>query len=1505
MVVVAGKLSFLLILSAFLVSLFSALSFATMDQCWLYDNNQTACNNAISSGMGCLWSPKATDPWCAAATGCCIMQGCWNFDQTEESSCEQDASCDWKPNDKNQNPWCWNNVGCCDKKGCWNYINTNESACESAFGGICQWTAAGAGNFCPEPVGCCSPGWCGNYNESQCAKAPLYDMPCNWNNATESCEDQGFNFFSGENDCTIGGGWWNSGTETCEMPTFNADIRCWFASGGNQAVCGNVTGCVYCNSSNVESNTSFCYNAAPGDCRGHEPKPYSDSSGAAEDNIVCTDILIEKICNCGPLPGCKWNGTGCAEGMLTQAEKNQCAPPVQFCEETSNQTVCESLVSQYFMPCEWDNSTSKCKFKSSMVFGGGGTGSFMEIQDENSCAMAGGVWKSESYVDGGVVKIENWCEMGSGVGFQMCDDSCWACEFQPDGSQWANAAAAQTACQNSELGFCQWMPDTHAFNDQGWCDFPHDFSFGGGDCNSDCKNCNFMIDPEAECESSDASCKWTGSECISQTKKSCDESCFSCYDPATCGTSDAGCGWDNIMQYCKPVGFNGEVCFDGIDNNGNGMWDCGDPDCGFDEFCGGGFMGAEFSTCKMLNSELECEAAETPMGNCDWINNTFSAYCDMPGASCWESDDNQSACEADTACRWMNLTAEGKEPDCDTNMTAEDLCNGMNQSACGENAVCAWRTDFTGNGWCEYYLFGCFGKSQTSCEADSNCSWTSDSHSFEGGWCDPFCFSLNQSECAAEPSCEVLETFCDPGYAMNDCPSYDGNETACAAHNMSCFWQAGADAPEPDNGWCNNVGMQAMFQGMDPSPPIHLGDDEQDADVAEEVDIRFFGIKDMGNSFGFGAGVTNLEGAAICNGFPLQTGGSGDGHNTTKFFFYIDTNENEIDGCAAKDEDGETVPGFEFLLKNIGEWNNNENESAETLTFHSCVNSSWVSTNVPVSQWKQMMCGDIGGAMAAVEKESLEKFSSYNKSKTMRIFVTSADASHNSSAPVDSVGPSYYTPGSVDFKFECCDCPGQDIDGDGFNSETDPDCKFVKKFGYMPFEDCWNSADDDGDGAVDCDDVQCSQTPKCGGSFAFATDANDKKAPKVTFSKKDAFVDGAFIVFDTDEPANGSVLFYRNDSSCATLNKTINDVGDPFFTFDDFKPFHGVPVDNFQFNPNKLGYSLQNGTAYYYKLQTCDPSGNCAYSACSNFTTAAAYSDFVFKMNMPPGFKVNIPQLGMTNDNFTYGKKSNATTANNMNITVDCEAEGYSLTFVGADVMKAKTLDLENAFVCDSDDGLIGMASDDWHKLLQELGVDYVILTIPAENGDALMHCDDNGENCEDVTDYADCEFGVTETVCKIPVTLGFSTYKVDSPDDGGGERSRGSTTASSGAAQTTTSCTQLWDCAGWSNCTGGFQARLCVDFNDCDNRYKKGNASSVITSQKPAESQRCEMPAAVEQVEAAEMPSPTSPAPSPITGAATTGLAGLALTQTQLVVVMAAMLAVGLIVIYARSRRR
>jgi hypothetical protein len=1442
-----------------------------------------------------MWYPNGTQ---SATVGGCMQDwdggeiwggmedGAWIYDG-DKAACGLNNYI-WKPNAANENTWCGvksltdaqnknpsataDDIGCCEQAGCWSY-DGNESTCGAVFDGVCYYENSSYGS-----------GWCmsqscsfadGNQTQCNTLKNDLY-MPCNWVNDSgqEECDDAymdgGFGFYNTTDSCFDQGGWYNS-TGDCVMPSgdfagggggflFGGSATCWFAD--NQVnVCGNVTGCAYCvagsgvNGVENVSSENICSRKQIGFCEGHDvfdTGSYANANNSA--SLSCSDIGIKSACKYGPLPNCKWDNSTSNIGdycSIGTSSERKAEPPVPFCEHPDskdNYTICSQLIDEFMMPCVWDNSSSvvkNCTFNGNAVFGTGEQ-DFEIISSESSCTAAGGSWNTEYYVDDGILKQDSWCEMtgffdiddGMGEGNKgNCDTSCWACEFQSDGSAWGDVGAAASACSGSALGYCSWTANNDSFSGFGWCDYPQEMEEAGGkDCNTECGGCDFMPNAEAACTASVASsgCKWVndtnnadkGGFCVDKIKKVCNSDCFSCFDDTSCYGSSLSCAWDTEFGLCGPQGFEGEVCFDGIDNDGDNMVDCTDPDCGFDNFCGGSSFGGD---CFSKINEGSCNqtfafALDGEDLNCTWLNDTWNTdgWCDMPGMNCWTFDNDLATCGVTPGCTNDSSSMGMAANMCDINKTKMDTANcwvGTN-ATCDGLTDCQWNNDIwctdnpadpwclsSGGGWCDYKPFAqCMGLNASSCGGNSNCTWSQDEYSMQGGWCDVACFNWSISssgECEGAGSAGLCEwrdmsATCQPemfmifgtdgggaggGSSGGGCWSYDGNETACLENDVTCVYKNDTYANNNWSvdlaaGWCMSKGEFEHFGEMkgdviqlaDDSDNFGIGGPEAEAGVSGEVDIVGMGMRVTDEGLNFGAGIINISDSIICNGHfvsagPGSPGEQGNGNKSGGFYWYLDTDGNESGGCVAYG--GVDGIGYDFMINYIAR--NTTGGVVETKQLMRCNAGEWSPTNALVTTSKQMSCGEIGGVMVAIASEDLEAYSAFDTTANMRIFMSSVNDTDTREAPSDYVGPGYYTPGSIDFAFVDCSDP----------DSKDPKCKNVQKFGFNVFEECMNGIDDDENGLIDCLDPMCLFTPKCAGgsAFSFDVDLTDKVAPIVTYSEVEELSDVAFVRIDTNEPSSLNLTFYGNDSDCAVENITIEDIGSGYQDNAKYKPFHDVDL---------VDQNLENGTSYYYKTTTCDTSGNCAVSACANFTTKTSQVDkeFIFKIDLPDNFTVDIPALNKTDYNFTesfnisgvptefeVGIKTNTSVTKDMNMTVYCG--DMAIGFFGMNVLGPTKIDLTNGFICNESEDLMGMNSSlkKWNKLIDELhlggATDYIELTIPVaySASNNLTWSDDDGTDGEDVTTFVNCSNGGnSNTVCKVPVSMGFSAYTITTP---------------------------------------------------------------------------------------------------------------------------------------------
>ncbi len=1145
--------------------------------------NKTACTAAFNSS--CDWTNRSINSLCVDSAGCCKAKDCWSMSVSDCSSSTA-VGCVLK----NQSGVAW-----CEKVQCYNGEKTNQSYCETklnqTYGLRCSWTNNSGQEYCVP----------GNWQmESSCSSRHndsfgcLSISTCQWN-ATTSGSSVGL-CLNRDLVSTVGGA-------TSKNPTC--------AIFGKQGDCLNITGCSW--------NTAL------------------QKCGGLDFGVPCANISSSSFCGSIPVLStcCAWGNNGCNITTSNSCWQNMQPKPTgsAFCEDYNsfkNETLCGNLQgTPWYMPCKWNNLTRECHFNGADSFGGG----LDKINTKTNCEAASGKWRSQSFNEGGATKKDEWCEYNFFSSTGNCDSTCWACENQKNGSKWGNLSAAIDACGSSTLGYCNFTAIPTAKNGFGFCNPKTEFKLGGS-CSSSCNDCNAMNTPELSCNASVAGCRWTADAvnasygtCQSKSFHSCSDDCFQCSDSLSCGSFGKGgsgnCIWDTNINICKPSGFSGEICFDGIDNDNNFLTDCKDPSCAYDTFCGGGII--DNKNCVLYATNATCTSA-----NCIWLRSKFEiaksstlGHCGFPGEQCGENKVNIT-CSANTDCVWKNAF----QTYCEFNQTVTQTCLitissnvTANRITCNALASCGWvnTTSPAGfgseSGYCGPNIAAncttsLTATNKTGCES-SGCAWINESFSTTGGHCAAKCFGYDAGACAGNSQCQLNTGYCDALKTSTGCR--DLNQANCLKNNLTCGFR-------PDKNICEDKLASRLFEGSDTrSKPTILGMDAI-GEAVSELDIMGFGLKDNFNSISLGMQVVNFENATACYGIGNGKGGVGTGNVSTKYYWYLDSDGNTTDGCPTRDNT--SVIGFEFYFT-YGSARSN-GTIIDTIVARKCTTGNWTPIAIPLSVDRETGCSFVSGPVIAIDKKSLESFSVstkaivpglglvtrpaiYSKTAIKRIYVATANDSKSELNVSDAASVGFFTPGAMDFGFEDCNAKGQDMDGDGLTAENDPDCTTFFKQGYMTIEagpQCKDNIDNDGNGLTDCNDNACKYDQFfCGGNLTL--DTEDKTAPKVTWLNRDTFADSASVQFDTNEPSNGTLLFYYNDSSCGILNKSIID----FATLQNraitekYKQFHSVALDNFSYNPQRLATALTNATAYYFKTQNCDISGNCAVSKCMNFTT--------------------------------------------------------------------------------------------------------------------------------------------------------------------------------------------------------------------------------------------------------------------------------------------------------------
>jgi PGF-pre-PGF domain-containing protein len=1379
------------------------------------------------------------DSW---GNGWCEEVGCWNY-WNNGTACALDATCQWK------------NETFCEEARCWLFDFTNASTCENnTYGLTCDWE---------------DPSWCyESYHHETCSQH---------DGNAKGCKDTGYCWWDPDGD---------GGNGTCDDPAGDWAIQweedqvnpgCWMFD-YQYSDCKNVSGC--------------SWNNATSECNGLEEAGVQCSSIKNRD--MCDAVSVLDTC-------CVWKNSKCeADKGSTKCQENMQPPPegATYCGDTNaytSEAMCKKIMADpWYMPCKWDSfntsdtSDDRCVFRSEDKFGGEAGGCAM-ITSKKDCDFAGCEWKAESYCNGTKSVPFGWCEEKTGSGSTTCAAACWACD-------------SSSSCESNDN--CEW--------------------------NTTKSKCTISADekkdsPKSACEQSAADCKWvadtssgftasgglngTKGWCYPKSQEGCAENCFKCYNNVSCVNYGSGakdsCEWKNDI--CMPSQFDKEICFDGEDNDNDGMVDCEDNDCLKDSFCGAGFM----SSCWKYETKSKCDT-QGIADECIWISDpsTGSAWCGSKGEKCFQWDGNEGGCNNQTGiCQWYPDPWGGF---CDLNSSKKSACDKLKtQKMCTSNKDCGWTpsTNLYG-GVCEARVLACEGKTKSACDSDDWCTWgvNPDTELTE---CMPICFSKNQnsqSTCGQNTNCEWMGGICDPadalGMKMEDCWKYDDDQSACS-QTAACEWTeelfggfcdlnksvfktcmginltACYGAPEckwnGDNatGWCDpkifscgwyqtegecnadansyggcawiddsfgpgpggprcepicfnettNAGCDShgdtcemrygfcepkmakqMFQGMDSPPVILAGDNCPEGTIPNRSDICGFGVKETPDNFAFGISVVSMVDSAICNGEKVVSSGqnptvlasSGKGTNTTKFFVYLDTDGVKNNSCSV--HSNSSNKGYEFFLSYVTKWV--EGDSKETRNSMRCENGQWVIVDIMLTGWNKLMCAEIGGGMIAVDKGDLTKFPKlYKSDKNMRVFVATAGAGTGKTNPLDKAGPARYKKGTADFKFEDCMTPGVDMDGDGLKSENDPDCFLFKQQGFIRFEDCFaGTGDEDNDGLSNCDDPDCKYSPGCEDTGVNAQGYEDTDAPGLMWHEVEKFPDAAFIKYDSNEPANGTVRFYQNDSSCTNVNKTIYDIGilDKFIP--KYKSWHDAPVDNFTWNSQRLNKSLNNGTAYYYKIKLCDPDNNCAESACLSFTTAKSDS----KRNCPDCYQLfKFEGLGGLEIDTGAGFNSSGS----------CESGGFMVNYkeskdLSADIKMKPTDNTTNASIVfegatltglsttvtvdsgtysgsDYDPlGYVGLNSSTFDNIAGKLRPKNCTLTIPkgqsSDNCSEVKYCKDpvNGVvdpgTCTPMAASSVTVINDTNAACVVKVPCEFSVYGVggsviSSPTGGGG----------------------------------------------------------------------------------------------------------------------------------------
>lgn len=901
-------------------------------------------------------------------------------------------------------------------------------------------------------------------------------------------------------------------------------------------------------------------------------------------------------------------------------------------------------------------------------------------------------------------------------------------------------------------GLCVWEPTSKECNTFGVNPMGEDDCFL---CHQECEmdsDCHFECDQNvclgegmifSECFKNDGNmtgCK-ADSECIWMPVQYCSEGDF-CYDVD-------GSGIEN--GFCNPsiMNFGGDVNCIQYDGNKDGCSNAaafGDSCEWFSDPWGPLMSGTESGWCNSMMggskgcwdnfNEESCDASSDMGMPCQWKNDSYSlsgGWCEQKG--CWNYDGNKIDCE--------NITLTVLNCSYDTN---NDYCYENFGVGCGE-----------------------FNEKEFDCYATGFCFWDPSDNScnepmFNDGFkfeefFNPGCWIFNMSNgaepCSNVTSCTWTGSNCndDGAESNNGIQCYDiNNSEMCNSIPMlstCCAWNGTGCASAPST--------KACWDNMQEPPTGAMFCEDFNA-IHNQTNCELIASDPwyMPCEWDIGASECKFAFDELFGG-PMMNKGFED----------IGSKQNcEAAGGIWKSETWKDNIGIVYN----DEWC----EMGFGIGYETCDSSCWACEfDENGDNW----------ANGTAARNACEASGAFDSSCVF----------HNDSHAFNGYGWCDVNMSGFDnlidydeFKFE--DCNGLiDSDGDGLLPKKDPDCAGFMKFGFINIEkgtDCGDLIDNDGNGLVDCDDPGCVYESY----YCDQSDINDTTRPKTTWFEVNTYPDGAFIAIDTNEPTNGSVLFYKTDSSCTTLNLTILDWKlENSFIGDDFDVWHDIPVDIYTLN-----YSLDLNTSYYYKTELCDQSGNCITSACSNFTTEINETGFSVSFDLPSpqddvteylGFvqvSFDLDADGVFDDsviNSAHGLQFNASMGRDVDIKFSNpnSTKEWGIYFIGADLLKVVSMNITDAFVISESaegDVFLGMKKDNWKELAQGLGVDYVRIVMPQILNEIstgkIKHCPDNASDVDDVNcveldlDDINCTFGLTSTTCEIPINIGFSVFVVE-----------------------------------------------------------------------------------------------------------------------------------------------
>ncbi len=521
----------------------------------------------------------------------------------------------------------------------------------------------------------------------------------------------------------------------------------------------------------------------------------------------------------------------------------------------------------------------------------------------------------------------------------------------------------------------------------------------------------------------------------------------------------------------------GEICDDGIDNDGDGDTDCDDSDCLFDPACTGGGELCDDGIDNDGDGQVDCDDVQDCQAfpGCDYGDGDCCTDNGDPG--CENDLGEDCVCAADPFCcevTWDAICAD----------VFENVCGG----ACGgtPETNCANNVDDDGDGLVDCADADCFGdpnclgpQTEFSCtngidddlDGDVDCD---DADCLN----DPACVTpgneicndgldndgdgfvdCDDSDCVLSPSCDSGDgACCAPGNPTPGCDDELGEDCVCAADPFCCNVQWDAICADVFVNVCNGScsGNEICDNGLDDDGDNLV--DCDDVDCVNDPNCVTPGVEL------FCANGLDDDNDGLVDCADPDCAADPSCQNPTTETNCADGIDNDVDGdvdcadsdctfspsCDAGDGDCCTANGTPGCVDEPG-------EDCVCALDPFCCNNQW--DGLCANQY-QNQCG---GSCTGTE-----------------VCTNGLDDDGDGLVDCDDLVDCAGDPSCAIPTTETSCTNGVDDDLDGAIDCDDSDCVLNPACNIPPVEtSCTNGVDDDQDGATDCADSDCATFPGC------------------------------------------------------------------------------------------------------------------------------------------------------------------------------------------------------------------------------------------------------------------------------------------------------------------------------------------------------------------------------------------------------------------------------------------